>query len=89
MPFDEVGYTNNRFYSPKMCVYRKQISYESAMGDIKRNVQKHWKMQKDLLDLETSITSVQSLALTAQYNAQLRQTHKMLSGETKDGGLRL
>jgi hypothetical protein len=86
MPFDEASYTNNRFYSPKLCSYRKQISYDSAMSDIKHSIQKHWKAEKDLLELETSIMSVQSLVLTAHCNSELKRKQSLQNHNGDLGG---
>jgi hypothetical protein len=87
MPFDEATYTNNRFYNPKLCAYRKPISCESATNDIRSNVQKCWKAEKDLLELETSIISVQSLVLTAHCNSELKRTQSnIVNGGMHRGG---
>lgn len=85
-PFDEASYAHNRFYSPKLGAYRKHISYEVPMNDIKRSVQKFWKTQKDLIELETNIISVQSLALTAHCNANLKRLQNDSRGRGGGGG---
>lgn len=82
LPFDEAAYTDHRFYNTKLCSYRKPISYETAMNDIRMNVRKQWEAQKDLLMLETSTISVQSLVLTAHCNSQLKLTQSLQNGDS-------
>ncbi|KAI6183001.1 WW domain-containing adapter protein with coiled-coil-like protein [Aphelenchoides bicaudatus] len=73
-PFNESSFvTHCRFYQGKLCSYKKSLTYESALNDIRQSMSKVWKAQKDLNELEANITSVQSLVLTAHCNAELKR----------------
>uniref|UniRef100_A0A1I7RY93 WW domain-containing protein n=1 Tax=Bursaphelenchus xylophilus TaxID=6326 RepID=A0A1I7RY93_BURXY len=69
-PFDEAKY--HLFYKPSNCSsLRKSLGAESSQLELKRTQEKLHKSRMALMELETSIISVQSLLFTAEAKSAL------------------
>ncbi|CAD5206805.1 unnamed protein product [Bursaphelenchus okinawaensis] len=69
-PFDDTKY--NLFYKPSsVSSLRKSLGNESTLNEVKKNQEKLQKSQLGLMELETSIISIQSLLFTAEAKCAL------------------